>query len=78
MQEGSYLFCTVKDKAILSILYKKKVSHHVVGVAADGGLTLNEKATTARTHAGLITFLNTAPKWWPVGPLSHGIQPEEK
>lgn len=80
---GKFLFRTTKglanvepDKAILSVVYKKKVTHHSV-TRVDGKFAINNNVSECSTLTELAEFCKTKQKSikWPV-PLVHGVVAE--
>jgi hypothetical protein len=63
------------EKFILSVVYKKKITHHVIGREDDGYLSITGRPTQCGTLIDLVNFLSQkqASVMWPV-PLTEGVR----
>ena len=61
------------DSAVLSVVYKKKATHHAVS-RVDGKYAINKQVSECTTLTELADFCKTKQKSikWPV-PLIHGV-----
>jgi hypothetical protein len=77
LTNGLFMFVPFKDgQIVLSVAFKNKVTHHLVGYTPETkSFSVNKKPTSASTLDELIQVLSKKSDWWPIA-LASGIAAE--